>query len=142
MKKLLLTTALLLATTPVVAADVTIKEVTDYDAKKPHFFSPDTLTIKPGDTVTFENVQDEPHEVMFISVPKGVEEMIMSPMHEKKGDTFTYTFTVPGTYKFHCHPHEALGMEGMLVVGQPSKTGDTKQMNHHKLTQELESGHR
>lgn len=140
MKKLLLTTAMILATTPAFAAEFTIKEVTDYDAKKQNFFSPDKLTIQPGDTVTFENVQDEPHEVMFISVPKGVDEMIMSPMHEKKGDKFTYTFTVPGTYKFHCHPHEALGMDGVLIVGQPSKPGETKNMDHHKLAKKLESG--
>jgi plastocyanin len=140
MKKLLLTTALMLATTPAFAAEFTIKEVTDYDAKKQHFFSPNTLTIQPGDTVTFENAQDEPHEVMFISVPKGVAEMIMSPMHEKKGDKFTYTFTVPGTYKYHCHPHEKLGMNGVLIVGQPSKAGETKNMDHHKLAKKLEAG--
>lgn len=140
MKKLLLTTALMLATTPALAAEFTIKEVTDYDAKKQNFFSPDKLTIQPGDTVTFENAQDEPHEVMFISVPKGVDEMIMSPMHEKKGDKFTYTFTVPGTYKFHCHPHEKLGMEGTLIVGAPSKAGETKMMDHHKLAKKLEGG--
>ncbi len=140
MKKLLLTTALILATTPVFAAEFTIKEVTDYDAKKQNFFSPDKLTIQVGDTVTFENVQDEPHQVMFISVPKGVDEMIMSTMHEKKGDKFTYTFTVPGTYKFHCHPHEALGMDGVLIVGQPSKASETKNVDHHKLAKKLENG--
>lgn len=140
MKKLLLTTALILATTPAFAAEFTIKEVTDYDAKKQNFFSPDKLTIQPGDTVTFENMQDEPHQVMFVSVPKSVDEMIMSPMQEKKGDKFTYTFTVPGTYKYHCHPHEALGMDGVLIVGKPSKAGETKNMDHHKLTKKLESG--
>lgn len=140
MKKLLLTTALMLATSPAFAKEVIVKEVTDYDAKKQNFFSPDNLTIQPGDTVTFENVQDEPHEVMFISVPKGVDEMIMSPMHEKKGDKFSYTFTVPGTYKFHCHPHEKLGMDGTLIVGQASKAGETKMMDHHKLTKKLEGG--
>lgn len=140
MKKLLLTTALMLVASPVFAKDYTIKEVTDYNAKKQNFFSPDKLTIEPGDTVTFENAQDEPHEVMFINVPKGVDEMIMSPMHEKKGDKFTYTFTVPGTYKYHCHPHEALGMEGTLIVGKPSKAGETKSMDHHKLAKKLEDG--
>ena len=140
MKKLLLTTALMLATTPAFAAEFTIKEVTDYDAKKQNYFSPDKLTIQPGDTVTFENAQDEPHQVMFVSVPKGVDEMIMSPMQEKKGDKFTYTFTVPGTYKYHCHPHEALGMDGVLIVGQPPKAGETKMMDHHKLAKKLESG--
>ncbi len=140
MKKLLLTTALVLSATPAFAKDYTIKEMTDYDAKKQNYFSPDKLTIQPGDTVIFENAQDEQHEVMFISQPKTVDEMIMSPMHEKKGDNFSYTFTIPGTYKFHCHPHEALGMDGTIIVGQPSKPGETKKMDHHKLAKKLEDG--
>lgn len=140
MKKLLLTTALMLAATPAFAKDYTIKEVTDDNAKKQNFFSPDKLTIQPGDTVIFENAQDAPHEVMFINQPKQVDEMIMSPMHDKKGDKFSYTFTVPGTYKFHCHPHEALGMNGTIIVGQPSKPGETKDMDHHKLTKKLDAG--
>jgi len=138
MKKLLLTTALMLAATPAFAKEYTIKEVTDYNAKKQHYFSPDKLTIQPGDTVTFENAQDEIHDVMFVNVPKQVDEMIMSPSQEKKGDKFSYTFTVPGTYKFHCHAHEQLGMEGTLIVGQASKAGETKAMDHHKLTKKLE----
>lgn len=140
MKKLLFTTALVLAATPALAKEVIVKEVTNYDAKKQNYFEPDKLTIQPGDTVTFENAQDEPHEVMFISVPKAVDEMIMSPMHEKKGDKFSYTFTVPGTYKFHCHPHEKLGMEGTLIVGEASKPGETKLMDHHTLARKLEAG--
>jgi Cu(I)/Ag(I) efflux system protein CusF len=133
MKKLLLTTALVLAASPAFAKDYTIKEVTDYDAKKQNFFSPDNLTIQPGDTVTFENVQDEQHDVMFNVVPKSVDEMIMSPKFDKKGQKFSYTFTVPGTYKFHCHPHEDLGMTGTLIVGQPSKPGETKKVSHHDM---------
>ncbi len=140
MKKLLLTTALMLAATPAFAKDYTIKEVTDYDAKKQHYFSPDKLTIQPGDTVTFVNAQDEIHDVMFVNVPKQVDEMIMSPKQEKKGDKFSYTFTVPGTYKFHCHAHEKLGMEGTIIVGQASKPGETKKMDHHKLAKKLEAG--
>lgn len=140
MKKLLLTTALMLAATPAFAKEYTIKEVTDYDAKKQHFFSPDKLTIQPGDTVTFVNAQDEIHDVMFVNVPKQVDEMIMSPTQEKKGDKFSYTFTIPGTYKFHCHAHEQLGMEGTLIVGQASKAGETKAMDHHKLSKKLEGG--
>lgn len=138
MNKLLLATALVLAATPAFAKEYTIKEVTDESAEKQNFFSPDKLAIQPGDTVTFIDAQDAPHEVMFINVPKAVDEMIMSPMHEKKGDKFTYTFTVPGTYKFHCHPHEALGMEGTLIVGEASRAGETKAMDHHKLAKKLE----
>lgn len=137
MKKLLLTTALVLAATPAFAKEVIVKEVTDANSGKV-YFSPDKLTVQPGDTVTFENAQDDMHEVMFINVPKGVDEMIMSPMQNKKGEKFSYTFTVPGTYQFHCHPHEAAGMKGTLIVGQASKPGETKAMDHHKLTKKLE----
>ena len=134
MKKLLLTTALMLAATPAFAADFTIKEVSNPDGgKKPYYFSPDKLTIQPGDTVTFENAQDDTHDVMFVNVPKAVDEMIMSPMFEKQGQKWSYKFTVPGTYQFHCHPHEALGMKGTIIVGTASKPGETKAMDHHKM---------
>ncbi len=145
MKKILLSLATVAAiitsiTSTANAKEYTIKAVTDYKAKKQHFFSPDKVTIQPGDTVTFENAQDEPHNVMFDNVPKAVDEMIMSPMQEKKGDKFSYIFTVPGTYKFHCHPHESLGMEGTLIVGQASKPGETKSMDHGKLAENMEKG--
>lgn len=137
MKKLLLTTALLLVAAPAFAKEIIVKEITD-DKTGKAYFSPDKLTIQPGDTVTFENAQDSPHEVMFVNVPKPVDEMIMSPMQNNKGDKFSYTFTVPGTYQFHCHPHEAAGMKGTLIVGQASKPGETKFMDHHKLAKKLE----
>ena len=131
MKKLLLTTALVLAAAPAFAKDYTIKEVTSENGK--YYFEPKQLTIQPGDTVTFEDAQDDSHDVMFNVVPKAVKEMIMSPTMEKKGEKFTYTFTVPGTYQFHCHPHEALGMKGTLIVGQASKPGETKKVSHHDM---------
>ncbi len=140
MKNILLTVALVMTVTPAFSKDYIIKEVTDENAKKQNFFSPDKLTIQPSDSVTFENAQDSLHEVMFISQPKAVDEMIMSSMHEKAGDKFTYKFTVPGTYKFHCHPHEKLGMEGVLIVGKASGSGETKIMDHHKLAKNLEAG--
>lgn len=114
MKKLLLTTALIAIATPAFAADYVVKEVTDYDnSEKPYYFEPDNLTIQPGDTVTFVNAQEDTHDVMFDVVPKALTEaMIMGPMMEKEGEKWSYTFTVPGTYHFHCHPHEANGMQG------------------------------
>lgn len=133
MKKLILIAALVVMANPAFAKEYTIKEVSDPAGDKPYYFAPDTLTIQPGDTVSFVNAQEDMHDVMFTEVPKGVDEMIMSPMHEKEGEKFSYTFTVPGTYKFHCHPHEALGMKGTLIVGQASKPGETVKMDHHKM---------
>ncbi len=45
MRKLLLISALMLATTPAVTAAFTTKEVTDYDARKQTFFSPDAFDM-------------------------------------------------------------------------------------------------
>lgn len=138
MKKLMLTAALVMLASPAFAKEYTIKEVSDPAGDKPYYFSPDKLTIQPGDTVTFVNAQEDMHDVMFVEVPKGVDEMIMSPMHEKEGEKFSYTFTVPGTYNFHCHPHEDLGMKGTLIVGQASKPGETVKMDHHKMGEKAE----
>lgn len=135
MKRFLLAAILLLPAHHVLAKEYIIKEVSDPAGTKPYYFSPDKLTIQRGDTVRFVNAQDDTHDVMFISVPKKVDEMIMSPKHEKEGDNWAYTFTVSGTYKFHCHAHESLKMEGTLIVGAPSKPGMTKLMDHHKLAQ-------
>ena len=138
MKTLLLTTALIMLAAPAFAKEYTIKEISDPAGDKPYYFDPAELTIQPGDTVTFVNAQEDMHDVMFVNVPKGVDEMIMSPMHEKEGEKFSYTFTLPGTYQFHCHPHEALGMKGTLIVGQASKPGETVAIDHHKMTEKAE----
>lgn len=146
MKKLLLTTALIAIATPAFAADYVVKEVTDYDnSEKPYYFEPDNLTIQPGDTVTFVNAQEDTHDVMFDVVPKALTEaMIMGPMMEKEGEKWSYTFTVPGTYHFHCHPHEANGMQGNLIVGQASAPGETKTVSHEDMEHHMdgmEMGH-
>jgi Cu(I)/Ag(I) efflux system protein CusF len=142
MKKLLITAALVMLATPALAKEYTIKEISDPAGSKPYYFSPDNLAIQPGDTVTFMDAQEDMHNVMFIGVPKAVDEMIMGPMQEKEGSKWSYKFTIPGTYQFHCHPHEALGMKGTLIVGTPSKPGDTKVMDHHHMTEAMgEHGH-
>lgn len=137
MKTFLLATALMLVANPAFAKEYLIKEVTDANGgAKPYYFEPANLTVQPGDTVTFVNAQDDMHDVMFSRVPKSVGEMIMSEPLEKKGGKFSYTFTVPGTYEFHCHPHEELGMRGTLIVGTPSKAGETKKVSHQVMAAE------
>ena len=64
MKKLLLTTALTMLAMPALAKEYTVKEVSDPAGDKPYYFSPDQLTIQPGDTVTFVNAQEDMHDVM------------------------------------------------------------------------------
>ncbi|MFA7275547.1 MAG: plastocyanin/azurin family copper-binding protein [Pseudobdellovibrionaceae bacterium] len=133
MTKFLLTTALILMAAPVWAADYTIKEVSDLEGDKPYYFDPSELVIQPGDTVTFVNAQDDTHDVMFVTVPKTVEGMIMSSTFEKEGEKWSYTFTEPGTYNFHCHPHEAAGMKGTITVGKASAPEQLKIVSHHVI---------
>jgi plastocyanin len=69
-------------------------------------FAPPELTVKVGDTVTWTNHDDIPHTV--VSAGK---------FHSKALDTdnsFTFTFTQAGDYKYFCglHPH----MTGMIKV--------------------------
>lgn len=126
-----LMTVLSLLASPALAKDYTVKSVSNENSEIPYYYSPAKLTINPGDTVHFINAQDDPHDVIFTSIPKGAEEAIKSPMLMKAGDKFSYIFTIPGTYEFHCHPHEALGMKGTLIVGQESKAGETVDIGHH-----------
>ena len=69
-------------------------------------FSPNELTLKVGDTVTWTNHDDIPHTV--VSAGK---------FRSKTMDTddkYSFTFTSAGDYKYFCslHPH----MTGMIKV--------------------------
>ena len=131
MKKLLTIALLMLLSTPVSAKEYVVKMITDADAKQTHSFNPSKLTIAVGDTVKFVNAQDDIHNVMFDAVPKTLKDsMIMSPDLEQEGDSWKYTFKTAGTYGFHCHPHQALGMKGTIIVGTASKQGDTQKITH------------
>lgn len=89
--------------------------VTTPDATKPmiqlgeHFYTPAQLTIGVGSTVTWRNVGQQTHDVnaydgSFRSGSLGT------------GQTFSYTFTKPGRFRYYCSPHEGDGMIGEVVV--------------------------
>jgi amicyanin len=77
-------------------------------------FTPPTLTVKAGTTVTWTNRDDIPH---------GIASSDNAFAKSKAMDTdqdYSFTFTAPGTYKYFCyiHPH----MVGTIVV--QAATGD------------------
>lgn len=115
------------------AKDYIIKEISDTNQANPFFFKPSELKINVGDSVTFINDQDDTHDVIFTQVPKALSKAIMSGMMTKKGEKFTYNFTIPGTYKFHCHPHESFHMAGSIVVGKPSKPEEVFKISHQGI---------
>jgi plastocyanin len=69
-------------------------------------FGPAQLTVKIGDTVTWTNHDDIPHTV--VSAGKYRSKAMDTD------DSFSFTFTSAGDYKYFCslHPH----MTGMIKV--------------------------
>lgn len=70
-------------------------------------FNPATITINSGMTVVWTNNDSAPHAIAsdngsFSSNPLS------------NGQTFTNTFTTPGTYTYHCSIHPS--MQGTIIV--------------------------
>jgi plastocyanin len=90
----------------------------------PAVFQPAKLVIKVGETVEWKNFGNSVHHASSdpsaavnpadVSNPAGAKPFDSGFL--QPGDSFSYTFTVPGTYKYICAPHETSGMSGEVVV--------------------------
>lgn len=94
------------------------------------FFDPVGLFIQPGDAVVFKAIGPRhtvtayhPAYAKVQRVPDGVAPF-SSPVIAV-GDSWQYTFTVPGVYDVWCLPHEMYGMVMRVVVGTPTGPGAT-----------------
>jgi plastocyanin len=78
-------------------------------------FTPQTLTVKAGTTVTWTNKDDIPHGIAATN------NTFKRSQALDTDDSFSFTFTTPGTYQYFCyiHPH----MTGSIVV--EAATGST-----------------
>jgi pseudoazurin len=76
-------------------------------------FEPAYVQAQPGDTVTFIPT-DKGHNVEAIKdmLPAGVE-----TFKSKINETYVLTVDVPGVYGVKCTPHFAMGMVGLIFVG-------------------------
>lgn len=72
-------------------------------------FAPQVLTVTVGDSITWTNQDEAPHTVTTTSAPQGISSPMLS-----KGQSFTFTFTVPGTYSYYCTVHP--DMRARVVV--------------------------
>ncbi|MFI6045120.1 cupredoxin family copper-binding protein [Nocardia sp. NPDC051321] len=72
-------------------------------------FAPAEVTVKTGDTVTWHFADKAPHTVQGI----GDKAMGLNSPIIDKGD-WSYTFTVPGTYRYLCSLHPE--MRGTVTV--------------------------
>lgn len=90
----------------------------------PPVYIPKKLTIHAGDTVKWTNNAQTLHTVTFdpakavnksdVQLPKGADPFDSGFM--MPGKDFSYTFKVPGEYKYFCIPHEKDGMIGFVSV--------------------------
>ena len=93
-------------------------------ADKQPFYAPEKVAIKVGDTVQWVNSGQTVHSVSTsaanaqnphdTSMPKGA--IAFDSGFIPPGGDYSYRFTVPGTYRYFCLPHEKAGMVGVIVV--------------------------
>jgi plastocyanin len=80
----------------------------DATAKIDNFtFAPARLTVKAGTTVTWRNKDDIPHTVTSAA-------RLFKSKALDTDDSFSFTFTEPGTYEYFCSLHPR--MTGTIVV--------------------------
>ncbi len=77
-------------------------------------FSPDSVTINKGDTVTWTNDESVGHDVTKTGGP-GPDFSSGDPGGMGEGDTFSETFTSAGEISYECTVH-APGMSGTITV--------------------------
>ncbi len=93
---------------PATSASVNTTPVaTDSVAIQSFAFGPATVSIRPGTTVTWTQDDEDQHTV---TADDG--SFTSSPL--VTGQTYTHTFTAPGTYHYHCSIHPF--MHGTVVV--------------------------
>ncbi|MGZ3330681.1 MAG: plastocyanin/azurin family copper-binding protein [Gemmatimonadaceae bacterium] len=117
------------AMAPITGAIKTVNMVGD---AKGYRYEPANFTIKQGDGVKFVVVSMGPHNVAFdpatipadtkaqLDANMGTDKMgeLSSNMKMNPGDAITISFAKikPGQYPYHCVPHLALGMKGVITV--------------------------
>lgn len=123
------TTGGAVAIAPITGTTKTVNMVGD---AKGYRFEPASFTIKQGDGVKFVVVTGGPHNVAFdpATIPPDVKPQLDANMGPDKmselssnmkmnaGESITVSFgkIKPGQYPFHCVPHLALGMKGVITV--------------------------
>ena len=116
------------AAAPITGTTHEVKMVGD---DKGYRFEPANITVKQGDGIKFVMVSGGPHNVAFdpATVPAAAKSQLTanmpqqmselsSPMMMNPNESYTISFAgVPaGQYPYHCTPHLAMGMKGVITV--------------------------
>ncbi len=118
-----------MAMAPITGKTHEIKMIGD---DKGYRFEPANITVKAGDGVKFTMISGGPHNVAFdqatvaddmemqLDANMGADKsgMLSSGMKMNANESFTVSFAnvKAGTYPFHCTPHLAMNMKGVVTV--------------------------
>ena len=118
--------AALAAGTPATAADHQVKMLNRGTAGMV-VFEPAYLAVQPGDTVTFLPT-DKGHNAEAIAgmLPDGADGF-KGGMNKE----ITVTFETQGIYGYKCAPHYAMGMVGVIKVGDGGTNADAAAKVRH-----------
>ena len=98
------------------AADVTIEMLNkNKETKQRMVYSQELVKIEKGQTIEWLPTA-KAHNVEILVAPEGY----TIPKKTKLSEKVTMTFDVPGIYLYQCSPHAAMGMIGIVVVGEIS----------------------
>jgi plastocyanin len=79
-----------------------------------HFYTPPTLTVPTGATVTWKNADSTLHTVTSGSAESGESGTVFDSSYLAAGKTFQWTFPTAGTFNYYCTLHPF--MTGQVVV--------------------------
>jgi len=99
--------------TPGFAAEHEVKMLNRGEDGEMMVFEPAFLKVEPGDTVTFVPT-DKSHNAESIlgAIPEGAE-----AFKGRINEEISVTFDAEGVHAYKCTPHFALGMVGLIQVG-------------------------
>ena len=77
-------------------------------------FSPPTMTVSQGTTVTWVNKDSADHKIINDASGSNAEGAIFNSPIIPQGGSYSFTFNIPGTYPYHCSIHPS--MKGTITV--------------------------
>jgi plastocyanin len=80
-------------------------------------FSPQTINVQPGTTVRWVNYGQHPHTVT-------ADDESWDSGDIQPGASYSATFNNPGTYYYYCRHHTQDKMQGVVVVGSATGSGN------------------
>lgn len=133
---LFLSLATVMAGTASAAAETIEVQMLNFDPEDPSkvmVYQPEIVRAQPGDTIRWVSVDDF-HNAASIPgmIPEGAE-----PWESPLSEDFEYTVTEEGTYGYLCTPHSAVGMVGLILVGDNTvNLEEAKAVEHQGLVKE------